>query len=704
MEMGKTFPDLTRLVQPRNILVVGGSQKQNSEGARLLENLSVHSQLAGEILVVNPKMASDERFRCWQSVADVPDVDIDVALVMVRAELAMQALRECAARRVPFAIVMSSGFGELGDEGKSMEAEIRGLCADSGMRVYGPNCPGLTNLRDRIGMTFSPAFRTDINAGPIGVVTQGGGSGRNILQGLSFGVGAALWLSAGNEVDLGAPDFIAHMARDPQIRVIAVLLEGIHRGDDLAAALELARTQRKPVVIMKLGRTEYGVRAAQSHTGSIAGTAEVNSAVFRQFGAIEVDDLDELVAVARLLALPQRPASAGVAVVTFSGGAAGMAADQAGIHRLELAKLAPATVDFLRSRLPAFAATQNPVDVTADALKNMDAIAACLNAVADDPAVGAVVVPVPADYAAVTDTIAQAVVEASKRSPKPFIPVWMSRRLGGGFHVLEEGGLAPFMSLSKAFQALKKVIPARAADETQAQAAARVDVPAGPTATIAYNEASAKHMLRTAGIAVPEGVLAKTPAQASQAAAHLGCPVVLKVASAQILHKTEVGAVRLDIRSPEQAEQAFAEMVARVGSLRPDAVIDGVLVEKMFDGSGREMLVGIHTDPVFGRILTVGLGGIFVELFKDVAHRRLPIGKQDAAQMLGELRHAAYLGEFRGRPAADIRALADLLVQLSQFAMANPQIVEAELNPVWVGPAGQGAYALDALILANRSN
>lgn len=694
------FPDLARLVRPRNILVVGGSRRPNSEGARLLDNLAFHSRLEGELFVVNPSMESDEHFRCWPSIAALPPVEIDVALIMVRVSLVLDALRECAARRIPFAVVMSSGFGEAGPEGLAIEAEIKALCAASGMRVYGPNCPGLTNLRDRVGMTFSPAFKSDVNVGGIGVVTQGGGSGRNILQGLSHGVGAGLWLSAGNEVDLGAPDFIAHMALDPAIHVIAVLLEGVSRGRDLIAALKLARSQGKPVVVMKLGRSEYGVRAAQSHTGSIAGTPEVNSAVFRQFGAIEVDELDDLVAVAQLLASPRRPASRRLAIVTFSGGTAGMAADQVGVHGLELAKFDSNTLKQLREALPAYAAVDNPVDVTSDALKNMDALAACLRTVAADPDVGAVIIPIPADYAAVTDEIGRAVVAVSATVDKLLVPVWMSRRLGDGFKVMAENSIPPFYSLSKALTALGKAMPAKTPGASAQPAPAPASGEESPgSRLVACNEAAAKAMLRAAGIPVADGVLAKSAAEAERAAVAMGFPVVMKIASAQILHKTEVGGVQLGIASAQAAAQAYAEMVEHVGSLRPDATIDGVLVERMFDGRGREVLVGIHTDPAYGRVLTVGLGGIFVELIKDVAHRVLPIGPEDARAMIEELRYRKAFDSFRGRPAADLGALVKMLVGISAFASTHPEIREMELNPVWVGPEGEGAFALDALVL-----
>ncbi len=700
------FPDLSRLVRPRNIVVVGGSQRPNTEGAFLLDNLARHSKLLGEVYVVNPSMPDCGVFQCWPSLAALPEGPIDVALVIVRASLVLDVLRDCARRQIPFAIVMSSGFAETGQEGKTIEAEIAALCAETGLRVYGPNCPGLTNMRDRIGMTFSTAFAADAaNVGPIGLVTQGGGAGRSVIQGFANGPGAGLWFSGGNELDLGAPDFIAHLAMDPAIEVIAVVLEGIRHGKRLIAALELARANGKPVVALKVGRSEYGVRAAQSHTGSIAGAAEINKAVFRQFGVVEVDDLDELVAVTRLLAARRRPASASLAILTFSGGAAAMAADHTGIQGLQLAEFTPQTLAHLKAALPAFAAIQNPVDVTSEAVKSIDALVSCLCAVAADPHVGAVLVPVPADYGEATERIAQAIIDAAANALTPIIPVWMSRRQGAGFDLLERHGLAPFTSLSKAIAAIRKAVPRAALPPAGQARAVAAEVPAhaagvADIALTACNEATAKRMLRDADIPVPAGILAGSAKEAAEIAARLGFPVAMKVASAQILHKTEVDGVRLGIASQEQAAAAYASILERVGALRPDARIDGILVEKMFHDGGREMLVGIHTDEAFGRVMTVGLGGIFVELMKDVSHRVLPIRQADALEMIGELRYGAYLGEFRGHAPADVEALADLLGRISEFAMNHPEIQEAEFNPVWVGPKGEGAFALDALILS----
>lgn len=693
----KPFADLSRFVNPRNIAVVGASARESSQGRRLYDNLALHSSVPGEIYAVNPAYQEIGGRPCWPSISALPQAEIDVALIMINASLVLDALRQCAARGIPFAVVMTSGFSEAGEEGQRLEREIAELCEATGLHVYGPNCPGFVNVRDRLGMTFSPAFKDDLNTGSIGLATQGGGLGRNLLQGLSYGQGVGLWFSAGNEVDLEIPDFIAHMANDPKTSVIALLMEGVKDGRRLTAALELARARNKPVVVLKVGRSEAGVRAAQSHTASVAGTAAVNSAVFRQFGAIEVDDLDQLLAVSRLLTRITPKSGNGLCIYTFSGGTAALAADIAGAAGLPMASFAPETKAALRKLLPDFASIDNPVDTTADILRNPEASAACLRAICADPAVGTVLFPIPMDYGSITDGMAQAIATVAAETETLIVPVWMSRRLGGGFQLLETAGLLPFLSLSDAIAALSKAIPWKRPDRRAVAPPAHVDAATGQACML--SEAAAKAMLRAAGLPIPEGVVTASADQAAREAERLGFPVVMKVVSAQIAHKTEAGGVKLGIASAGAAREAYAAIRESVARHHPDAVIDGILVERMLPPGGREVLVGVHSDAAFGLVLTFGLGGIFVETIRDVAHRMVPLSRDDARALLREIRHADVLDGVRGQAPADLAALEDLILRVSDFAWSRRDALqELELNPVWVGAEGQGAMPLDALI------
>ncbi|MBO1018337.1 acetate--CoA ligase family protein [Achromobacter sp. SD115] len=693
----KPFADLTRFTNPRNIAVVGASARESSQGRRLYDNLVLHSSVPGEVYAVNPAYQEIGGRRCWPSISALPEAEIDVALIMINASLVLDSLRQCAARGIPFAVVMTSGFSEAGEEGQRLEREIAQLCETTGLHVYGPNCPGFVNVRDRLGMTFSPAFKDDLNSGSIGLATQGGGLGRNLLQGLSFGQGVGLWFSAGNEVDLEIPDFIAHMANDPKTSVIALLMEGVKNGRRLTAALELARTRNKPVVVLKVGRSEAGVRAAQSHTASVAGTAAVNSAVFRQFGAIEVDDLDQLLAVSRLLTRITPKSGNGLCIYTFSGGTAALAADIAGAAGLPMAVFAPETKAALRKLLPDFASMDNPVDTTADILRNPEASAACLRAICADPALGTVLFPIPMDYGGITDGMAQAIATVAAETDTLIVPVWMSRRLGGGFQLLETAGLLPFLSLSDAIAALSKAIPWQRPEGVTAAAPRHEQGTAGQARML--SEAAAKSLLREAGLPIPEGLVVASAGQAAREAERLGFPVVMKVVSAQIAHKTEAGGVKLGIASADAAREAYATIHESVARHSPDAIIDGILVERMLPPGGREVLVGVHRDAAFGLVLTFGLGGIFVETIRDVAHRMVPLSRDDARALLREIRYAEVLDGVRGQPPADLAALEDLILRVSDFAWSHRDALqELELNPVWVGAEGQGATPLDALI------
>lgn len=693
----KPFADLTRFINPRNVAVVGASARESSQGRRLYDNLVLHSSVPGEVYAVNPAYQEIGGRPCWPSISALPEADIDVALIMINASLVLDALRQCAARGIPFAVVMTSGFSEAGEDGQRLEHEIAQLCETTGLHVYGPNCPGFVNVRDRLGMTFSPAFKDDLNTGSIGLATQGGGLGRNLLQGLSYGQGVGLWFSAGNEVDLEIPDFIAHMANDPKISVIALLMEGVKHGRRLTAALELARAHNKPVVVLKVGRSEAGVRAAQSHTASVAGTAAVNSAVFRQFGAIEVDDLDQLLAVSRLMTRITRKSGNGLCIHTFSGGTAALAADIAGAAGLPMAVFASETKAALRKLLPDFASIDNPVDTTADILRNPQATAACLRAICADPAVGTVLFPIPMDYGSITDDMAQAVATVAAETDTLVIPVWMSRRLGGGFQLLETAGLLPFLSLSDAIAALSKAIPWQRPEGGAAAAPGHADGPVVQARML--SEASAKSLLREAGLPIPEGLVVTSAEQAAREAERLSFPVVMKVVSAHIAHKTEAGGVKLGIASMGAAREAYESIHAAVARHSPGAVIDGILVERMLPPGGREVLIGVHSDAAFGLVLTFGLGGIFVETIRDVAHRMLPLSRDDARALLRELRYAEVLHGVRGETPADLAALEALILRVSDFAWSHRDALqEMELNPVWVGPEGQGVMLLDALI------
>ncbi|MHA6626464.1 acetate--CoA ligase family protein [Pseudonocardia sichuanensis] len=702
------FPDLSRLVRPESVALIGASDTPGSIGKLTVDNLVEASEFRGRVHLVNPRRREIGGRVCHPDVAALPEAP-DVAVVCIPAAGVLEALRQCAAKGVRFAIVLTSGFSETGEAGRALQEEMRGIARTSGMRIYGPNCPGLTNLADRIGMTFSPAFADDRTSGPLGIATQGGGLGRNILQSGVRGSGAALWASLGNAVDLDVADFVHHMAADPAIRVIVTLFEGIRDGARLLAALRAAAEAGKPVVTLKVGHSAYGERAVQSHTAAMAGSAAVNSAVLAQLGVVEVRDTDELVDVAWLLARATPPARTRVALFGASGGALSLAADLVGSADLEPAELADGTRASLRADLPAFAAVDNPVDTTATTISEPGLFDRALRTVAGDPGVDLVLMPIPLDYAERSATSSRAIAAAQEQTDVPIVPVWMSDRRGPGWQVLADASFCSPRSLTKAVLAVRRWAEYgrwRAAAEAHPPAVPlllRADEPGTAAALPAVDtEPRAKAWLSAAGVPVPDGEVVQSAPAARAAAERLGCSVVVKIVSSELPHKSDVGGVAVDVGSGAAAEDAWRQVTEHVALKAPHAATGGVLVERMVPADGVEMIVGVHRDPVFGHLLTVGAGGVLVELLDDVQRRLLPVGRPQAEEMVAALRCHALLTGARGRPACDVDGFVDLLVAVSDLVVAHAhQIEEIDLNPVRVRPAdGAGArvVVLDALV------
>lgn len=693
--------DLSRLIRPRSIALVGASDRLHSIGERTLTNLLDHSEFDGDIYLVNPTKAEIRGRRCWPSVASLPATP-DVAVIVVPASGVLAVAEECAARGVPFAIVLTSGFGEAGEEGERAQVRLKEIADAGGMRLYGPNCPGLTNVNHRLGLTFSPSFRHDLVKGPIGLATQGGGLGRNVMQAMDRGIGIGLWASTGNEVDLQVADFIHYMADAPDIQVIVTLLEGIKDGAKFVAAVNRAAANGKPVIALKVGKSEYGQKAAQSHTASLTGSAEVNSAVFKQCGVIEVDDIDELVDTAWLFARGEPAPSEGVAIYTSSGGTAALTADAVGTAGLKLAQFAPHTRQALADLLPTYAALDNPVDTTAAVLSDPALIEKSLSAVAVDPNLGCVIAPIALDYGDTTIQLARTIIAAQKGCATPIIPIWMSDRMGEGYRMLVEAGFAPPRSVGKAIKAIQRWIEygrwKRARGAHRPLNPVAVLPPA--TATRSLSEAEAKSQLQAAGIHLLPNALAASVEEAVAAADAMGYPVVAKIASEQIVHKSDIGGVKVGLQNAEELRQAWKDIMAAAKHHRPDAHIDGLLVEKMAPRGGLELMVGVTRDPVFGHVMTFGLGGIYVEILRDVTRRMLPLSAGEAAAMVREMRCFPLLEGARGRPPADLEALQTLLLRISDFVVHNAdRIEEMDLNPVWIGAQGEGVLPLDAVII-----
>ncbi|NYT35915.1 CoA-binding protein [Allopusillimonas soli] len=696
--------NLSRLVSPRSVAVLGASDNPQSIGGRAVRNLLEFSAYAGGVYLVNPAREIVAGRRSWPDIESLPEIP-DLVVVAVPAAAAVAALERCGQLGVRFAVLFTSGFGEGGGEGREYADRLLKIVESTGMRILGPNCPGLCNINQRIGFTFSPSFRNDLSAGPVGLATQGGGLGRNIMQSMDRGVGIGLWASTGNELDLQVADFIHYMAGKEDIRVIVALLEGIKDGPRFMRAARYAARIGKPVVAFKLGHSDYGRRAAQSHTASLTGSADINSAVFRQLGVVEVDDIDELIDTAWLLSrgLPNQMKPK-IAVYCSSGGTAALAADAIGLAGIELAQFSAPTSEILGCNLPAYAAIANPVDTTTAVLKDMSIIDRTLIAVCNDPEVSLVLYPMALDYGDVTEATVRSIIKVNSESRVPIIPVWMSDRQGPGYQLLAASGLPPIRSIGKAVKAIKRWID-YGSWQKEGKREFMPKMLSAPEFVIedapsVMGEFQAKRWLRHSGIEIPRCEIAASPEAAISIASKLGYPVVAKVVGEDILHKSDVGGVRLGLASDCDLENAWNEIHANVQSSLPETHIDGILIEAMAPSGGLEMLIGLSRDPVMGLIITCGLGGVYVEVFKDVSRRMLPVDYEQASAMLKELRCYPLLTGMRGQPRRDIAALCHLLVKVSDFAVEHlNSLSEMDLNPVWVGREGQGAYPLDAVIV-----
>jgi acyl-CoA synthetase (NDP forming) len=691
--------DLSRLVDPASVAIIGASDRPGSLGARTVANLLDHSDYTGRPYLISRTKKTIHGLPCHESVLDLPEAP-EVALLVVPAAQTLSVLADCAAKGVSYAMVFTSGFGEMGAEGKRAEAEMARIGREAGMRIYGPNSPGLCNLNKRIGFMFSPSFHLDQRPGPIGLATQGGGIGRCFLQAMERGVGVGLWASTGNEVDLTVADFVRYYADADDIEVIATTMEGVKNGAALAGAALYAAERGKPVIALKVGRSEYGARAVASHTGSLSGEAEVNSAVFRQLGVVEVDDMDELIDTAALFTRKRPTGREKVAVYGFSGGGCAMAADSVGNVGLELATFAEKTNAVLRETLPDYAAIGNPVDATSDILTRPEIGHESLRAVAEDPEAGVVLYPFPCDYEELTGQIGASIAAVQRETETPILAVWMSDRLGAGYDELVKGGLVPVRSVRNGTKALRRWI--ERGRWTQEAGWRPLGGAAAGGERVALTEPAAKELLASYGVPVPAAAIAHTAEEAVAAAERTGYPVVLKVVSADITHKTDVGGVAVGLADAAAVRAGFARIRADVAAARQDAQVEGILVEAMAP-PGIDVLVGVTRDPVFGPFMTFGLGGVLVELFGDVARRLLPLTHDQARALIAEPRCAALLRGVRGAAASDTEALADLLVAVSRLVEADGgAVAELELNPVRVLPAGQGVLALDAVLITSR--
>jgi acetate---CoA ligase (ADP-forming) len=691
---------------PDSIALIGASRDPEKIPGRLLSMLR-KNEFPGKLYPINPNYGDIEGLTCYPSIAAVGQ-PIDLAIVMIPARAVLGALKECATAGVKNAVIISSGFAEEGGDSMAMQDAIADLASKTGMRISGPNTEGFYSEAQRVAATFSPtvdvkpdAPRLIATRRRIGIVAQSGGIGFAIYhRAKALGIALSYVISTGNESDLGAGEFLDFMVQDSSTDVVLLFIEGIRDVEKFVAAARRAAETGKSVIVTKVGRSGAGERAAASHTASMAGWSAAYDAVFAKYGFIVSNDLDEAVTIAAVLTTNPMPKGDRVAVLTVSGGAGIWGADTVSMQGLQVPELSAAIQTEIRALIPSYGTARNPIDVTAQGVhsgglqKSIDLLSA-----SDEVDAVLVVLSLSSDARMPFKQAELKPVISAQNKPIVFYSYTLPSQFARS--ELATSGVVVLSGLTHVGVAMRQMVQRarfKLAPGAEAEASlprdGSVDLKSGP-----LSEFDSKSLLREAGIALSDEVLVADKNALDAAIARIGFPLVMKIQSPDIPHKSEVGGVRVNIATRGEAFATFQTLLENARRHRPKAAIQGVLVGPMAK-KGVEIIVGTLLDATFGPMIMVGLGGVTTELFRDVVYRPAPVSAVEAAAMLAALKSAPLLSGFRGAAKTDIPALSELISQISLLAARySAQVSEIELNPVLVHPAGHGATIVDALVV-----
>ncbi len=687
---------LDDLLSPSSVAVVGASDDPLRIGGRPLNYLKSFG-FEGYIYPVNPKRDEVQGLKAYPTVSDIPGA-VDFVLVAVPAPLVVDVTREAAMKGAKTVLIFSSGFAEESERGAVMQAELSQIAAETGVRILGPNCLGMFNSEHNFYATFTGTVAMKRpTPGGLAIASQSGAYGSHIAHVCNLrGLGVRYWITSGNECDVHTAEAIGMLARSNDVHSIMAYAESIKDGASLIRSLEDARSERKPVIMMKVGRSEIGALAASSHTASLAGEDEVYDAILKQYGCYRVTSTEEALDIAYAARPRIYPAGKKLGVVTISGGAGVLIADAAEDQGIDMAPMPDAAQAELKKLVP-YAAPRNPVDVTAQFFNDMSLVPKFLSKMLDEGGYDALIGfwTTVAGNPNLADKLINGLTETMEgREEKLFL-----HSLVAGQEVVdryEDAGFPSFEDPTRAVNAMAALMfLGEAFAKGNAVPPAIPDLPSLPDGVL--NEVEAKAILSAAGLPMVEDRLCST---AAETAADVTGKSALKIVSPDIQHKTEAGGVALGVM-PEDAAVTFDQLIANAKAYNADAQIDGVMVSPMIEG-GVEMILGARVDPVFGPVVLAGLGGVFTEVLKDVSFRAAPISADTAMEMLEELKGAALLKGARGEPPADMAALAEAISNLSIFAAAHADALDSvEMNPVRALP--DGCVALDALIVKKES-
>ncbi|HYC47414.1 MAG TPA: acetate--CoA ligase family protein [Burkholderiales bacterium] len=697
------LPAFQRLFSPRGIAIVGASGDVTRTGGQTVRALN-RSGFRGGIFPVNPKYREIDGRRCYANVSEIEE-PCDLAVIALPAAHVPNAVHECGLRGIGYAIILGGGFRESGEEGARLEMQMLSSAREHGVRLIGPNCIGLVNAHEHVIAAFGSMARAPrLEPGPVSVAVQSGGFGMSVvIRAAIAGIGFRYVVATGSESDITTPELINAYVDDPGTKVILAYVEGVRDGRALMASLRRALAAGKPVVLWKGGKTAQGARAAQSHTGNLTSTYDVYRTAIRQCGALEVFESEQAVDFLRAFVAGRTPKGRNVAIVTNTGGSAVVFSDAADRARLELAPLGSETRTRLAAALPPLASTANPVDTMAGYPRPEHAndYRTALEAILRDPHIDQLCVLFGTIAGGTFELSARVLAEAARDSEKPVfgftaIPETISNQ---GRDILRDARIPLFSTPSRAAHAMGLL-----ADFAEARLRSSADqlaelapLPELPPCAITLDEHESKAIIAAAGICVTRDVLLPINPAAGDLSG-VSFPVALKLVSRDIAHKSDIGAVRLNVARDALIDVA-GDIVARARKAAPNASLCGLLACEMVT-DGIETIVGVNNDESFGPVVLFGLGGVFAEALKDVAFRIAPFGLDEARAMISELRGYALFEGARGRPSADLEALANTLVRVSALAWAlRDRLAELDINPLLVRPRGRGVVAADALVV-----
>lgn len=700
---------LRHLFAPRSVAVIGAGRERGSVGGEIFHNL-IANGFTGPVYPVNPKAKVVQSVRAYASIDDVPD-EVDLAVIVVPRDLVQGVVEDCGRKGVKAVIVISAGFGETGETGRALQRKLCETVKEFGMRMVGPNCLGVlvTDPKVRMDATFAPTWPPE---GRVSFSSQSGALGLAILDhAKALGIGVRSFVSVGNKADISGNDLIEWWEAEAETDVILLYLESFGNPKKFVS-LARRTSRKKPIVAVKSGRTAAGSRAASSHTGALAGADAAVDAIFRQTGVVRTDTIEELFDMAMLLENQPVPSGNRLAILTNAGGPGIMATDACESRGLVVTPLADATMEKLKAFLPSEASVKNPVDMIASA--NAESYGKAVRVLLEDPSVDSLLVifvpPLVTEAPAVAKAVREALATTPEAKAKTILACFLGTRgVPESLATLQAGRVPSYQFPESAAIALSRAVKygewRRAPQESFPEFSVAKDRAAKALSSVREKAAGSfwldagrvREVLEAYGIRMPRTQFAKTADDAARLAKEWGVPVAVKLESKTITHKTEVGGVKLGIEGAAAAQQAFFDIAESLKRLGRQAEMEGVVVQEMAP-QGVETIVGVSLDPAFGHLLMYGLGGVAVEVLKDVAWGVAPISDVDADRMIADVKGSKMLEGFRGAPRADRAALKEAMLRVSQLVGDFPEIEEMDLNPVRALPEGKGVIAVDARI------